>query len=172
MRPNLKRLRPFPIFGPGPTASPPRAEQLAPYPAELIALSREMGGGATGFDAGARFRPDQPSGFEDWQGYLHIDFFYGCAGDSYGLLDRTAFLHEQEGIFGETCLAIAECAGGDMLLYRVEDGAVAFWKHDVAGHFHAAIVRDLPSLLERLEPELDEAGQVPPQWSAPGQIGA
>jgi hypothetical protein len=151
----IEKLGPSP-FG---AASTNVAEDLAAVqralsvtlPAELVELLVTTGS-ALMFDEGARFKPDEPSGIEDDEGFQGFSMIYGLADDEYGLREINETYRDQ---FPCELVAIGEAPGGNQICLDPESGQVVFWNHEAETDDASLslIANDLASFLARLEPD-------------------
>lgn len=155
MNPLLEKLGPSPF---GAASAIVEADLLAvkralktELPPELLDLISETGS-ALMFDEGARFKPDEPSGLEDTEGFQDLLMLYGLADDEHGLRENNETYREQ---LPPGLLTIGESSGGNQICLDPVSGQILFWHHEAETDEESTslIANNFPSFLAKLEPD-------------------
>lgn len=113
-----------------------------------LRLILENFAGAVGFDEMVRFKPCRTTEFEDSEGFLGFELFYGLNRDSYSIL-KNFTLTDVPSL--KHLLAIGEGPGGDKVCLSKNDPSLYFWKHDSVITNEIKIAEDFESFINRLE---------------------
>ena len=123
-------------------------------PESLMSLLLEIRGPVF-FDNDALFKPLEPCGAEDENGYDSLDLLFGWGKGMYGLREQ----NEPNDGFPDNLVAIGHTIGGDLFCLDRETMEVVRWDHEGDEEDAVTLVaRDFESFMASLMPGEQEEG--------------